>query len=100
MCPLCKDAFTNVSRVVVLKPTGDAVGEECYRRFVEPEGVYDGHKVKPKDVIRLERGGTGFAATSKVEASTHTLLGIGSGLSDVRGQSAAGRSKFGGMRLG
>ena len=100
MCPLCKDAFTNVSRVVVLKPTGDAVGEECYRRFVEPEGAYDGHKVKPKDVIRLERGGTGFAATSKVEASTHTLLGIGSGLSDVRGQSAAGRSKFGGMRLG
>jgi hypothetical protein len=31
--------FTNVSRVVVLKPTGDALCEECYTRFVEPEGA-------------------------------------------------------------
>ena len=90
--------------------------------------MYDGHKVRPKDVIRLERGGTGFAATSKVEASTYTLLGVGSGaqggavrvlcacaravaeradraslsaagMADRRGQLAGGRSKFAGMRL-
>lgn len=99
MCPLCKEAFTNVSRIVVLRSTGDALGEECYRRFVEPEGTYEGRKVRPRDVVRLERGGTGFAATSKVEAETYTLLGVGSGLSDNRGQHAGGRSKFAGMRL-
>ena len=55
--------------------------------------------MRPKDVVRLERGGTGFAATSKVEASTYSLLGVGSGLADRRGQLANGRSKFAGMRL-
>lgn len=100
MCPLCSESFTNVSRIVVLKPTGDALGEDCYRRFVEPDGSYGGKRVRPQDVIRLERGGTGFAATSKVEAQTYTLLGVGSGMSDNRGQHAAGRSKFAGMRLG
>jgi hypothetical protein len=106
-----------VSRIVVLKCTGDALCEECYTRFVQPDGarrsllrarrsaevapagVYDGHKVRPKDAVRLERGGTGFAATSKVEASTYSLLGVGSGLADRRGQLANGRSKFAGMRL-
>ena len=104
--PPAPQTFTNVSRIVVLKATADALCEECYTRFVVPDGaalepcarvrpaaptqpdaaarraragVYDGHKVRPKDVIRLERGGTGFAATSKVEASTYTLLGVGSG---------------------
>ena len=112
-----------MSRIVVLKCTGDALCEECYTRFVQPDGartrrqaaaaaaanlaavdtapagIYDGHKVRPKDAVRLERGGTGFAATSKVEASTYSLLGVGSGLSDRRGQLAGGRSKFAGMRL-
>lgn len=99
MCPLCQETFTNVSRIVVLKPTGQALSEDCYRRFVEPEGQHEGVKVRAKDVVRLERGGTGFAATSQVEAKTYTLLGIGSGLSDNRGQHAGGRSRFAGMRL-
>ncbi len=43
MCPLCKETFTNVSRIVVLKPTGDAVGEECYKRFIEPDGAHARH---------------------------------------------------------
>jgi hypothetical protein len=63
-------------------------------------GSYNGVKVRPKDAVRLERGGTGFAATSKVEASTYAPMGVGSGLADRRGQLAGGRSKFAGMRLG
>lgn len=55
--------------------------------------------MRPKDVIRLERGGTGFAATSKVEASTYAPLGVGSGLAHTRGQLSTGRSKFAGMKL-
>ena len=111
----------------MLKCTGDALCEGCYTRFVVPDGAaracaapacdgvqraaaaaadaargagsYNGHRVRPKDAVRLERGGTGFAATSKVEASTYSLLGVGSGLADRRGQLANGRSKFAGMRL-
>jgi nitric oxide synthase-interacting protein len=97
MCPLCREAFTNVSRVVVLRPTGTAMGEDCYRRFVEPDGAFEGTKVRPKNVVRLQRGGTGFTATSEVQASVYTLLGVGSGLADNRGQHAAGRSRFAGM---
>ena len=97
MCPLCKETLTNVTRVVVLQPGGDATCEACYTRFVAPDGSYDGRAVKA--VIRLERGGTGFAATSAVEAKTYAPLGVGSGLADNRGQHAGGRSKFAGMRL-
>ena len=97
MCPLCKETFTNVTRIVVLQPRGEATCEECYSRFVRVDGAYDGRPVK--GVIRLERGGTGFAATSAVEAKAYAPLGIGSGLADNRGQHAGGRSKFAGMRL-
>jgi nitric oxide synthase-interacting protein len=97
MCPLCKETLTNVTRVVVLQPGGDCTCEACYTRFVAQDGAYDGRPVK--GVIRLERGGTGFAATSTVEAKTYAPLGVGSGLADNRGQHAGGRSKFAGMRL-
>ena len=59
MCPSCKEVsrallclpalarltpprpqtFTNVSRIVVLKCTGDALCEGCYTRFVVPDGT-------------------------------------------------------------
>lgn len=39
MCPLCNETFTNISQVVVLRPTGDAIGEECYKKLVEPDGA-------------------------------------------------------------
>ena len=97
MCPLCKETLTNVTRVVVLQPGGDCTCEACYTRFVAQDCAYDGRPVK--GVIRLERGGTGFAATSTVEAKVYAPLGIGSGLADNRGQHAGGRSKFAGMRL-
>jgi len=96
MCPLSKEVFGNTSKVVVLKATGDAISEECYKRFVAKDGVYNGVKIKPKEVIRLQRGGTGFAGSgSQVEAKRYAPVGLGSGLADSRGQNRAAGSRFG-----
>ena len=121
MCPMCKETFGPISKIIVLRPTGDAISEECYRKLVAPDGararcaapaappappaltrlaagraagVYNGVKVRPKDAVRLERGGTGFAATQLVESSTYDALGLGNGLAQVRGQNPGPTSKF------
>mmetsp|Transcript_49142 Transcript_49142/g.93873 ORF Transcript_49142/g.93873 Transcript_49142/m.93873 type:complete len:315 (-) Transcript_49142:258-1202(-) len=96
MCPTCKRCFTNSSRIVVLKCTGDAMCADCCSTFVEKDGNYNGKKVKKKDIIHLARGGTGFIASgTQVEAKRFEHLGVGSGMADVRGQSAGPRSAFG-----
>lgn len=97
MDPITKDTFTNKSRLVLLKPTGDVMLHETYQTCVKPEGQYNGVRVKEKDVIELQRGGTGFAAHDgkKAQAQKHWHLGQGSGLADIRGQSATMPSKGG-----
>ena len=51
----------------------------------------------PKDVIKLQTGGTGFAARDggKVQSSKHFHLGPGSGRADLRGQHQGPKSSFG-----
>uniref|UniRef100_A0A7S0R794 Nitric oxide synthase-interacting protein zinc-finger domain-containing protein n=1 Tax=Pyramimonas obovata TaxID=1411642 RepID=A0A7S0R794_9CHLO len=96
MCPTCKKVFSNITRIVVLKTTGDAMCAECCSRFVEKEGNYNGKTVKKRDIIHLQRGGSGFAASgTQVEAKRFEHLGVGSGLADIRGQCAGPRSAFG-----
>jgi len=53
--------------------------------------------VGPKDVIRLQSGGTGFAARDgdKAQSTKHYHLGPGSGRADLRGQHQGPRSNFG-----
>ena len=64
-------------------------------QFVKPEGSYEGHRLRDRDVIRLDRGGTGFAAGgAQVESKSYKQLGIGSGLADRRGQNPS-KSAFG-----
>ena len=96
MCPITFRTFTNTTNIVILKTTGDAISEEAYKRVVEKEGSYNGHTVKPKDVIKLQRGGCGFSASgTQVESKHDFLLGMGSGLADLRGQQRGPVSKFG-----
>jgi hypothetical protein len=56
-----------------------------------------GHKITAKDVISLVGGGTGFAGREgqKLQSTKKYLLGPGSGQADLRGQAAAGASRFG-----
>lgn len=94
-CPVCSEAFSNATQIVVLKPTGDAVCEGCFKRFVLPDGGYGGKKVRgEKDVVRLRKPGTGFAAAGgDLQASAYKDL---AGFADGRGQSrAGGNSAFG-----
>lgn len=71
--------------------------ESTYEACVKPEGAFKGKKVSPKDVIKLQTGGTGFAARDgdKVQAQKHWHLGPGSGRADRRGQHQGPRSAFG-----
>ena len=94
MCPVTFKTFTNATKIVVLKPSGHAVSEEAWIKVVKDEGTYDGHRVK--GVIRLQRGGSGFAGSgTQVESKTEFMLGAGSGLADGRGQNRGATSKFG-----
>ncbi|KAK9815795.1 hypothetical protein WJX72_009551 [[Myrmecia] bisecta] len=97
MDPITKDTFTNASRLVVLKPTGDVMLHDTYQRCVRPDGRYDGVRIKEADVIELQRGGTGFALHDgeKTQGQKYWQLGPGSGLADLRGQHRGPRSAGG-----
>lgn len=96
MCPLCKKCFGASARICVLKPTGDALCGDCCTNFVEKDGNYNGKSIRKKDVIALQRSGTGFIASgTQIQAKRFEHLGVGSGAADVRGQSAGASSKFG-----
>ncbi|CAL8463350.1 g2884 [Coccomyxa elongata] len=94
MDPITKDTFSNASRLVVLKATGDVMLKETYKSCVQPEGMYNGVTIKDGDVIELKRGGTGFAAHDggAVQAKKFFPLGPGSGKYDLRGQHQGARS--------
>ncbi|KAL6769034.1 hypothetical protein ACKKBF_B17225 [Auxenochlorella protothecoides x Auxenochlorella symbiontica] len=96
MDPVSRDPFTNATRLMVIKPTGDVVSEETWRTCILPEGSYRGVPLGPEDAIELQRGGTGFAEHDKqAQAKKFFHLGPGSGLSDRRGQHGGPVSKFG-----
>ena len=93
--PVTRDPLTNATPVVVLLPSGCAMSEASYKTCVKPDGAWKGRKIE--SVIKLQGGGTGFAAHDgkAAEAASHFALGAGSGRADVRGQLAAGGSRFG-----
>jgi nitric oxide synthase-interacting protein len=94
MCPVTRETLTDASRVVVLKPSGAAVSEEAYDKVLAREKEWDGRRIK--GVVKLQRGGSGFAASgTQVESKKSFLVGAGSGLADSRGQHRGGASKFG-----
>ena len=93
--PITRDPLTNATPIVVLLPSGVAMSEASYKTCVKPDGTWKGKKIEK--VIRLQSGGTGFVAHDgkAAEAASHFALGAGSGRADVRGQLAAGGSRFG-----
>ena len=93
--PVTRDPLTNATPIVVLLPSGCAMSEASYKTCVQPDGTWKGKRIEK--VIKLQGGGTGFAAHDgkAVEAASHFALGAGSGRADVRGQLAAGGSRFG-----
>lgn len=97
MDPVTKDTFTNASKLVLLKPSGVVMLEETYKTCVKPEGRYEGQKVREKDVVKLQGGGTGYAAHDgdRVQSKVFKHLGGGNGRADLRGQHQGPTSAFG-----
>ena len=60
------DVLNNATPVAVLKPTGDVVTMECVEKIIKKDMVHPltGQTLKEKDIITLQRGGTGYAATN------------------------------------
>ncbi|KAJ1723660.1 hypothetical protein LPJ53_002043, partial [Coemansia erecta] len=63
LCPSCDKAFTNSSKIDVLKRCGHALCHRCVVNFVEPASAcfVCQKKMASKDVIRLDSDGTGFS---------------------------------------
>jgi hypothetical protein len=53
------------------------VSEETYKKCIKPDGEFKGKRVGPKDIIRLQGGGTGYAGRDgeKAQVKKHFSLG-------------------------
>lgn len=61
MCPISRKTLTNTTKMCFIKTCGHVVTEES-AIMVLKDGVYNGEKLKKKNIIKFEAGGSGFAA--------------------------------------
>lgn len=70
MCAVTHDTLGNSIPLVVLRPTGDVVTLECVEKLIKPNGMK--HPItnelleEKRDIIHMQRGGTGFSHTNEV----------------------------------
>lgn len=68
MCAVTHDTLGNSVPSVVLRTTGDVVTAECVEKLIKTNGMR--HPItsevldEKRDIIPLQRGGTGFAHTN------------------------------------
>ncbi|CAK8689310.1 unnamed protein product [Clavelina lepadiformis] len=76
MCAVTHDTLGNFIPCAVLRPTGDVVTMECVEKIIRKNNMQhpiNGQLLKEKDIIPLDRGGTGFASTNKdLDAKKYT----------------------------
>jgi len=67
-CPCCVRTFTNGTRLIVLKNCGHVFCYDCKKKFLlkSQKCMLCEKKNKEKDMIELEREGTGFSSTTRV----------------------------------
>ncbi|KAK0400666.1 hypothetical protein QR680_015380 [Steinernema hermaphroditum] len=70
MCPVTHDILTNTTPCAYLKTSQVVVTMECVEKIIKKDMIdpISGAKLEESDIIELQRGGTGFSATNKVEA--------------------------------
>lgn len=61
MCPMSLRTLTNSTDCYVVKRTGDVISKQC-ATIIKEDGIYNGKPIKPSGLIKLNVGGTGFAA--------------------------------------
>ncbi|GLD92093.1 hypothetical protein PINS_up000626 [Pythium insidiosum] len=71
-CAITKKAITH-QPAVLLRPSGQVILESCVKDMILPTMTcpISGLKLRKKDIIRLQSGGTGFSAHSNVEAKKY-----------------------------
>lgn len=87
ICPSCKVTLTNTLSLVGLSSCGHVFCKKCADKFVAVDKVclVCNKGCKERNLINLEKGGTGFAGHGdKLEAKEFKHLGSGSGLGLVR----------------
>ncbi|KTG45084.1 hypothetical protein cypCar_00002623 [Cyprinus carpio] len=65
VCVVTKDTLGNSVPCAVLRPSGAVVTMECVEKLIQKDMIdpVTGDKLKEKDIIPLQRGGTGFAGS-------------------------------------
>ncbi|XP_066498100.1 nitric oxide synthase-interacting protein [Hoplias malabaricus] len=65
VCAVTKDTLGNSVPCAVLRPSGAVVTLECVEKLIRKDMIdpVSGEKLREKDIIVLNRGGTGFAAS-------------------------------------
>ncbi|XP_056609883.1 nitric oxide synthase-interacting protein [Triplophysa dalaica] len=65
VCAVTKDTLGNSVPCAVLRPSGVVVTMECVEKLIQKDMVnpITGDKLKEKDIIPIQRGGTGFAGS-------------------------------------
>ena len=87
ICPSCKVTLTNTMSLVALSTCGHVFCKKCADKFMAVDKVclVCNKGCKVRDLVNLEKGGTGFAGHGdSLEARDFKHLGSGSGLGLVR----------------
>ncbi|XP_067126866.1 nitric oxide synthase-interacting protein isoform X2 [Centruroides vittatus] len=66
-CAVTHDVLSNSIPCAVLKTSGSVVTVECVEKIIKKEMIdpINGKKLTEKDIIYLQRGGTGYSSTNK-----------------------------------
>ncbi|XP_068627562.1 nitric oxide synthase-interacting protein homolog [Battus philenor] len=67
MCPVTHDILSNAVPCAIIRTTGHVVTMECVEKIIKKDWLHPltGDKLKEKDIIQLQRGGTGYALTNQ-----------------------------------
>ncbi|XP_076927328.1 E3 ubiquitin-protein ligase CSU1-like [Bidens hawaiensis] len=87
ICPSCKVTLTNTLSLIALSSCGHVFCKKCADKFMAVDKVclVCNKACKDRNLINLEKGGTGFAGhDDNLEAKDFKHLGSGSGLGLVR----------------
>uniref|UniRef100_A0A8R1HMN6 Nitric oxide synthase-interacting protein homolog n=1 Tax=Caenorhabditis japonica TaxID=281687 RepID=A0A8R1HMN6_CAEJA len=70
VCPVTRDELTNTTRCAYLKKSKSVVKYDVIEKLIKGDGVdpISGEPMTEDDIIELQRGGTGYAATNEVKA--------------------------------
>ncbi|KAG7222025.1 hypothetical protein INR49_028189 [Caranx melampygus] len=65
VCAVTRDVLANSVPCAVLRPSGAVVTQECVEKLIKKDMMdpVTGDKLMDRDIIPLQRGGTGFAAS-------------------------------------